>query len=121
MATHTISQTVDIRIEECYSCSAFIALTASHKKTLLENHANFYCPNGHRQHYLDETEAQKWETRFNAERDHLNGALTRLSEAKKELKRVKTRAKNGVCPKCHRTFKQVAAHVKRQHADAPTP
>lgn len=29
--------------------------------------------------------------------------------------RLKNRVKMGICPCCHRTFKQLAAHMKKKH------
>lgn len=52
------------------------------------------------------------------ERSHstTRGHLTRERKKKEQLE---TRAANGVCPCCHRTFKQLARHMKTKHPDFP--
>jgi hypothetical protein len=50
------------------------------------------------------------------ERSHAatRGVVTRK---KNEAKKLRERARAGVCPCCHRTFKQLAAHMANKHPD----
>jgi len=50
---------VDIVQETCYRCNISFWITASHQKLLSKSKEGFYCPNGHAQHYLGETDAKK--------------------------------------------------------------
>lgn len=109
------------------------AVTAEKKSTLRETGDNFYCPNGHAQHYTESTEQKhkKEVDRLNrliatkegrqqwaldqlgaSERSNsaLRGAVTRK---KNQLNKVK----NGVCPCCNRFFKNLHRHMAGQHPD----
>lgn len=46
-----------------------------------------------------------------------NAAIQRADKAEQSLHRHKTRASNGVCPCCQRTFKQLARHMAAKHPD----
>ena len=50
---------VDIVQEICYRCNISFWITTSHHKQLIKSKEGFYCPNGHAQHYLGETDAKK--------------------------------------------------------------
>lgn len=87
----------------------------------------FYCPLGHPRHFPVKTLAQKLResrealSRERAQHDQTRASLvaTKASatRARNERDRLKTRAANGVCPCCNRTFKQLAAHMKTKHPD----
>jgi hypothetical protein len=87
---------------------------------------DIYCPLGHTYIISGQGEAGKLRRQLNAtrslleqeERSHraARGAATR---ARNERDRLKKRASAGVCPCCHRTFKQLAAHMQNKHPDYP--
>lgn len=90
----------------------------------------FYCPNGHGQHYIKTTEQRLREEleaerrkRENAESDaqwhksQAKGAAIQAGKARAALQRIEKRINAGVCPECHRTFKQLASHMKCKHPD----
>lgn len=94
------------------------------KKTRHEDHRTFYCPNGHSQHYVGESDADRFERLYNAESQKLLPLRERLEAEKrahektvKKLKRTEKRAAAGVCPCCNRTFKQLAQHMESNHKD----
>jgi len=45
--------------ETCCQCNITFWITASHHERLIKCKNDFYCPNGHVQHYLGETDAEK--------------------------------------------------------------
>lgn len=88
----------------------------------------FYCPNGHSQHYLGETDAEKVRREMQqkvdaAERmtEWLRGQAAKDAKAAKTakaaLKKAETRINAGVCPHCNRTFSQLARHMQTKHPD----
>lgn len=120
--------------ETCCECGLLFAMTEDFKNEKLKyreshNRRSFYCPNGHQQHYLGETE----ETKLRRERDRLKNDADwqrrRREEAEARAKhqehrangykghatRVTKRAKAGVCPCCNRTFQQLARHMATKH------
>ena len=46
-------------VEECYSCSVLFGLPADFRKNRLSDKRDWYCPNGHEQHYVGKTDAEK--------------------------------------------------------------
>jgi hypothetical protein len=97
---------------------------------------SFYCPNGHGQHYLGKTEAQKLTEKLEEERrlrqraeqnvamwaddareakDRADKERHRANAYKGHATRITKRAKAGVCPCCNRTFKALAAHMANKH------
>jgi len=43
--------TVNLTTSVCSECGVVYALPCHFRETRLEDHATFYCPNGHRQHF----------------------------------------------------------------------
>lgn len=87
-----------------------------------EDHTTFYCPNGHAQSFLSESDEEK----FRRERDNARQQLARVEDekqealraverAKAETKKLKKRAASGTCPCCQRSFSNMTEHMKKQH------
>lgn len=87
-----------------------------------KDHAWFYCPNGHQQHFVSETDEEK----LRRERDRLKQEQARLEQELREanekadsaVKRaalLRKRAAAGTCPCCQRTFSNMAEHMKKEH------
>jgi hypothetical protein len=125
----TINISVQLITEDCCNCGVLFAIPADLRRELLENHKNFYCPNGHSQAYLGKTEAQK-------EKERADRLERRLANTEEDLRcerashratrgnvtKLKKRVANGVCPCCNRTFANLGRHMAGQHpdyADAP--
>lgn len=107
----------------CCNCSTHFAMDASLDQRLLETGGIFYCPNGHGQSYSD-TEVAKLKRQNQALRNSARYAEEEALRAKKEktalkgqLTKTRNRIANGVCPCCHRTFKQVEQHMANKHPD----
>ena len=97
------------------------------------DHAWWYCPNGHNQHWpqksaedklRDELEAQKrnnqWQRdmRLAAERDATT-QRRKAAAARGQLTKIKNRVANGICPVagCKRSFIDVIDHLRTVHPD----
>ena len=106
--------------EECCRCGVLFAMTKELRDHRLSDKGEFYCPNGHQQSYVGETDAQKakrLEARLVAEKDQRQAAERRAERARKEAARLKRRAQAAACPCCNRTFVQLARHLKTKHPE----
>jgi hypothetical protein len=118
--------------EVCFKCGIQFAMPEDFKRALLRDKSNFYCPNGHEQHYLGETAEQKrikaLEAELKGEKESREWAenqtrAARIARTKAEnaRKRLETRVACGVCPHCQRTVKQLAAHIRTKHPEQVPP
>lgn len=109
-------------IEVCCNCGMTFAMPSDFQARMRRTRSDFYCPAGHKQHYLAEPEEDK----LRRERDIAKQQLARAEEeaeqarrdaiaARKAVERVKKRANAGTCQCCNRTFANVAAHMRTQH------
>jgi uncharacterized Zn finger protein (UPF0148 family) len=121
--------------ESCYACGVPFCITTEMYHQRLRDKKSFYCPNGHSQAYIGQTEVEKerdalraqlqreQSARESAERSRkwaekqARGANVAAGMAKAKVRRVMERVHAGVCPHCNRTFKQLAAHMKSKHAE----
>lgn len=124
------ASTVGFVVEECCECHMPFAVTRDFYDAaqIAGPKVSFHCPAGHAQHYsksklqtaLDAVEAErKWRIRAEEsaayarnERDH---HWTERKKLTTRVRNLKHRVKNGVCPCCHRTFKQLANHMEKMH------
>ena len=113
----------------CAHCGMLFGITADFETRRRKDHQSFYCPNGHTQSYRGENEEDRLKRQLKEEQDrtawekrqreraesNAKGARIAAGKAKAAHARVLARVKAGVCPHCHRTFKQLAAHMKCKH------
>ncbi len=109
----------------CYLCGVAFGMPSYLKKKRLEDHESFWCPNGHQQHYVGKTEAQRlreqleiannsrnfYQLRLNKEVASKRAYRARLTRAKTKLQRVA----NGTCPCCKRSFQNLRRHMTTKH------
>ena len=115
-----------VSIECCRpGCGMTFAVPEHWVKSRREDHANFYCPNGHTLHYSAETEAERLRkqlAQMTSRCDQTQAALRdtskQLDTVKKNQKRLKTRISKGVCPCCNRQFQNLRRHMETKHPDA---
>lgn len=93
------------------------------------DHEWWYCPNGHRQHWPQESDLEAAERRARESRDALarerarhdqtkaarDAAQRSASAARGIATRIKNRVSAGVCPCCNRTFQNLAQHMAGAH------
>lgn len=117
----------------CANCGVVFGLMDSHILKLRESGNGFYCPNGHSNVYRNSKDEQikklkkeldqekrateYWQSSYRGEQGDHEQTRRRLSATKGALTKTKRRISNGVCPCCHRTFKQLAAHMKNKHPE----
>lgn len=131
-----LNASTELETETCYSCHIVFAIPAEFMARRRRDHVDFYCPAGHAQHYVAESE----ETKLRRERDRLKQQVAQkddeITEAragwreaedrakaerarangyKGHATRITKRAQAGVCPCCRRTFQALAEHMRKQH------
>jgi hypothetical protein len=143
MSTATLNFAVTFTVLTCCNaeCGVQWAMTDEYIARRRKDHAWFYCPSGHQQHYSGETPEEKRIRELEAEKEKFQrwhaGARQdatierearksverRLSATKGVLTRTKNRVARGVCPCCNRTVSQLARHMAAKHPEytpAPT-
>jgi type II secretory pathway component HofQ len=117
------------------------AVPADVRARWLEHPTQFYCPQGHPQHYT-ETEVQRLQKQLAEAQEKAQAATKRKEWAEQEAKNARAaeaaeraakdaeraskvraqkklkRVANGVCPCCNRTFQNLARHMKTKHGSA---
>lgn len=105
----------------CYKgCGVMWAFTEGYYREVRRSHANWYCPNGHSQHYTADSDAEKLrkaEAREVALKDQLSAAIRDAERVRVALLRDRQRFANGVCPCCNRSFENVRRHMATKHPD----
>jgi len=113
----------------CISCGVAFAMPREFKARKLEDHSNFYCPNGHPQRYLGETEAEllkkqleqkqkqlEWKDQeIKRQRERTESAERGRAVYQGKYNRMKNRVGNGVCPCCKRSFQNLKSHMTIKH------
>ncbi len=77
----------------------------------LSDKRNFFCPNGHIQHYLGESNAAKADRLYKE-------VINERSRADKAESRV-NQFTNGRCPCCKQKFRRLKEHMHREHPKFP--
>lgn len=117
----------------CYECSISFGMPQAFYKSRKRDHETWFCPAGHKQYFCDKTDDQK---KIQELKNDLQAEINerkffekdskitrnRNKELKKEkaglkgqITKTKNRIKNGVCPCCNRTFKNLHDHMKLKH------
>lgn len=120
---HAIQQQVTLEVEYCCDCGIPFAMPDYLQRRLRQSGDSFYCPKGHGQHYA-KSEVDRLREKLAEQTRETTAAYERAGQAskerdaaKRELTRMKRRAKAGVCPCCNRTFQQLARHMNAKHPD----
>jgi hypothetical protein len=107
----------------CGDCGIVFYVPEHWKTNRRETREGFYCPNGHCRAYKTSV-TDDLRNQLAAKERALEWAQQRADTLNKRLnaedhkrKRLDRRVAAGVCPCCHRTVKQLAAHMKRKHPE----
>jgi len=98
-------------VQTCSSCGIQFGLPVHWNNKRREDHATWYCPNGHSQWYPSETDLEKERRKSQMLADQVRMEREQREKAERQLKRIE----KGVCPKCNRCFKNVERHMKSKH------
>lgn len=120
MNTILYTETIRMQTVHCASCGVPFAMTEEMDKKFRETGHSFYCPSGHSLSFS--SRLKELENKLAAKEAELGLAKTSLfterqerATAESKHARLQRRVSHGVCPCCHRTFKQLAEHMKRKH------
>lgn len=114
---------LDVVLMDCCVCGVTLAMPADYEKRRKEDHASFYCLNGHTQAFQGETAQEKElrlaRTALTAARDQATASERSKAAYKGHLTRMRNRIANGVCPvqACQRSFQNVHAHITKMHPE----
>jgi hypothetical protein len=122
MPAITTKLEVELSRCECSECACQYWVTAAFCKHRQDDHATFYCPNGHTQWFPGKSEAEKLRDQLTAERAKLDQAMAGTSHWMKQaelnaakLAATERRVGKGVCPCCNRTFSDLKRHMAVKH------
>jgi len=118
-----------LTIYECPACGIAHAIPDTLAAKRYQEGGDIYCPHGHPWGWHKNTAVKKLERQLQWERrlrDQAEASLRNSRQYSEQLEksrratkghltRLKNRVAHGVCPCCKRTFKQLAAHMKRMH------
>lgn len=116
--------TLSLSLLHCTECGVAFGISDEYRAARRQNHATFYCPNGHSQYYPQKTEAELLKTALEKEqreaaslRENMVAAQRAQQKAEQRIEKLKKRAAAGVCPCCNRTFSQLARHMESKHKE----
>lgn len=118
MGQPAFSLSVNFEAVTCYKCGVPFAAPGYFFTKRRDDHGGFWCPNGHNQHFTQETEAERLARELEAEKQRTRLALARENEqreAKMKLERKLKRVGRGTCPECNRSFQNLARHMNCKH------
>lgn len=106
-------------------CHVSFMMEGSLYKARSKDHRTWYCPScGSKRHFTGGSEEVKLKKQLKNERNTIkflrkqNEKERNRTRAQKAAKtKLKNRIKNGVCPCCNRTFKQLARHMENKHPE----
>lgn len=102
----------------CFRCTMRFDVSQEWQEARIQDRVTFYCPIGHPQNYIGKTNAEKLaekESELARVKAELYAARDDKEKAYAKLDRQAKRIHAGVCPKCNRTFDNVARHMKSKH------
>jgi len=127
MATLLFDLNVKVESCTCANCGIVFAFPEHNMDKFRENHNTFYCPNGHGNVFKGRTEAERLRDELKRKEQELAHTVERKLQAENALatsnrsnvrmRNKLNRVKNGVCPCCNRSFKDLHDHMKTQHPD----
>jgi hypothetical protein len=121
---NSLTYTGSLTVVTCW-CGTAHAVPEELRDYQLRQHADgqifsLYCPLGHTYHPSGKS---KWATEKQA-REAAEARATSLADqlaaADREAKRLARRARQGICPCCHRSFVNVKRHMDTKHPDHPS-
>ena len=114
-AVEQVAYTTQLHTLTCGACGTPFAMEERLYRKKAEEHAEFYCPNGHCRQFCGKTEAQKLRELLDEQARKYASELNLRLAAETELNYIKKRISRGVCPCCKRSFSNVHRHIEQKH------
>lgn len=119
-----VQLSVDLCTINC-NCGGVYAITEGYRANKHLHGGSWHCPYCQAGWgYTNAGQLEKAKKELAGQVERTQAALNRANAAEQQLaavtaqaERAATRAKNGTCPCCTRTFKQLAAHMKNKHPE----
>jgi len=112
---------------DCSVCGMTYGLDEDFRQRRLSDGKTWWCPNGHTQHFVGETDEQKVKrleksldranSATRAARDQADAAERRRRAMKGQVTRLKNKIAKGLCPVCGQEFPEVRDHMANEHPD----
>ena len=128
-----LTQEVTVKLVKvtCCNCGCVFGMDERTHWDRKRDHGGFYCPNGHWQHYPQESNEEKARrerdkalqkaARHREQAEHFREQKNHAERSRAAIKghytRMKKRIANGVCPCCGRSFTNVRRHMQTKHPD----
>lgn len=124
-----ITQLEFFNVLHCANCGVGFAISTEYEDKRRADRRTFYCPNGHSQWFPGKTDKKVIEelraqvasredllqsTRLERDKHY---RLRRAAEGK--ARAIRKRVAAGVCPRCTRTFQNLARHMHTKHPGFP--
>lgn len=123
-----LSLTLNFEAINCASCGVTFAMTDDYINSRRDDHATFYCPNGHDNLYEGASETEQLRKQLvqaEHQRDSANLTARQVRQERdavaKAHRKMRTRILKGVCPCCNRSFDDLRQHMATEHADFGKP
>lgn len=99
----------------CYKCGLVFALEENHQQRLVDKAetVEWYCPNGHGQHYLGRSKDQQIQDLQITVQQKDNA----IADERRRREALEKRIKRGVCIYCKRNFPNIARHMECKHGE----
>jgi elongation factor P hydroxylase len=115
----------------CCNCGMVFGVPSRWYQQRREDKAWWYCPQGHSQHFVSKSEAEKLRDELAAQkrrteyfeadahqaRESAEAAKRQARAARGVVTRVKNRVGRGVCPCCNRFFESLHRHIQTKHPE----
>lgn len=115
---------------QCSECGVTYLFPETWCKKASQDGKSWKCPNGHgqwfgeskndklhRENNLMKQQLAEKDDAIKHARDKWDDAERRADAASKQVTALKKRAKNGTCPCCKRTFKNMQDHMQKMHPE----
>lgn len=120
----TFTEEITLIKISCDECSGIFAISKSWYRRKREEGGSWFCPYCRTGWHAAESECNKLkrqleqaENKLASERARHDQTKMSLCVQKGENTKLKNRIKKGVCPCCHRYFKNLHRHMVGQHPD----
>lgn len=116
----SIHTTVSLEVQTCISCGVHFGIPKQLDAQLRSNHNGFYCPNGHKQFYTAESEAEKLRRELRRKEQEVADQVRAKLQAQEELvkaQRKLKRVQKGICACCNRSFTNLRRHMESKHPE----
>jgi hypothetical protein len=115
--------------QECGDCGITFGMPADFRAKRIDDHKDWYCPNGHCRHFTGKSELEKARDELARVRGWYDQEQARAAELRQRIEtkerqiaarkavatKLRKRIAAGKCPCCHTRFKDLAEHMKAKH------